>query len=132
MTRDYRDLARAFEDGRLEAEGFAHRDHIGVAWQMLTDHEFLEASRRYAGSLRSLANRAGVPEKFNMTITMAFMSLIAERIAQAPEGPFETFLADNPDLTSHDLLDRWYSKDRLKTDLARSAFLMPDRAGAPA
>jgi hypothetical protein len=132
MTRDYRNLTRAFEDGALQADGFTHEDHIGVAWRMLTDHEFLEASRRYADGLRSLAIRAGVPEKFNMTITMAFMSLIAERIARAPGAPFDKFLANNPDLTSHGLLDRWYSKGRLNTDLARSAFLMPDRAGAPA
>lgn len=128
MTTDYRELARAFEAGTLDAAGFSHADHIGVAWQLLGDHDFIEASHRYVTALRAFAARAGVPQKFNMTITMAFMSLIAERKAASEVDDFETFLAENSDLITASLLDRWYSKDRLMSDLGRSVYLMPDKA----
>ena len=45
------------------------------------------------------------------------------------QDSFEAFIAQNRDLLSNDLLAKWYSPERLKSDLARSVFLMPDAAG---
>ena len=125
--RDYAELAAHFEAGRLDAKGFSHVDHIGVACQMLQQYEFLDAAWRYGNALRGLAARAGVPEKFNTTITLAFLGILSERMAETPHETFGEFLAKNPDLSSRALMATWYSDARLGSESARHRFLLPDR-----
>ena len=67
-----------------------------------------------------------MPRKFNATITLAFMSLIAERMATTQYVDYDDFITSNPDLLSKDVLEQWYSPERLSSILARSIFLMPD------
>lgn len=117
---------RSFEAGKLEPAAFKHTDHVAVAYEMLGAYEFLEACSKYAGNIRALAEKAGAPMKFNATITVAFMSLIAERMVSGNYETFEAFIFDNQDLQSKNLLERWYSPERLNCDTARAVFLMPD------
>jgi len=55
--------------------------------------------------------------------------VIAERQARRPAEIFSDFAEANPDLLSWkpSVLDRYYSKELLASDLARRTFLMPDR-----
>lgn len=126
MTARTRDLARAFEAGALDPAAFAHRDHVAVACDMLRRYDFMEATARYAAGLRFLAAKAGAPEKFNATVTLAFLSLIAERMRTSEHADYDDFIARNRDLLSKDLLGAWYSPERLRSDLARGVFLLPD------
>ncbi|MBL4756639.1 MAG: hypothetical protein JKY32_03045 [Rhizobiales bacterium] len=73
-----------------------------------------------------MATKAGAPKKFNLTITIAFMSLIAERMAACDHEGYEDFMSLNLDLMAKDLLEKQYTPTRLYSDLARSVFLMPD------
>ncbi|MCK7613362.1 hypothetical protein [Roseibium sediminicola] len=126
-SRNYPDLTDRFEAGTLAPEGFSHVDHIGVACQMLQRYDFLDAAQRYGHALRGLAARAGAPDKFNVTITLAFLGLLAERMAGTAHKSFAEFLEKNPDLTSRTLMATWYSEGRLASGTARQRFLMPDR-----
>ena len=126
MRRNYKELARAFESGDINVAGFGHIDHVGVAYQMLGDNDFLDASVKYSRSINTIATKAGHAQKFNVTITMAFLSLIAERMSVTHHNSFDTFIAKNEDLLSADLLSKWYSLERLRSDLARAVFLLPD------
>ncbi len=119
-------LARSFEIGELDPAAFKHTDHVAVAYEMLGAYEFLEACNKYASSISALAERAGAPKKFNATITLAFLSLIAERMASGEYKNYEEFIAQNQDLRSKNVLERWYSPERLNCDTARAVFLMPD------
>ncbi len=127
LSETYRDMADRFEAESLDARGFTHVDHIGVACQMLQRYEFLEAAHRFSASLRAIAAKAGAAEKFNATITLAFLSLLSERMANTPHASFGEFLEKNPDLTSRSLMETWYSPERLGSKKARETFLMPDR-----
>jgi hypothetical protein len=120
------DLARAFEARTLDPAAFSHRDHVAVACDMLGCYDFLEAAARYAESLKAPAAKAGVPEKFNATVTLAFLSLIAKRMRTAEHADCDDFIARNPDLLSKDVLEPWYAPERLRSDLARQVFLMPE------
>jgi hypothetical protein len=66
-----------------------------------------------------------VPEKFNATVTFAYMSVIAERMQSAPAESAENFIAANPEILSGNVLSR-YSKARMQSDLARNVALLPD------
>ncbi len=119
-----------FEALALSPADFGHADHVRAAFAMLERYDFATACARYAGAIKAMAERAGAHDKYNATITFAFMSVIAERKAHAPDADFDDFLARNPDLLSKDILLSWYSKDRLSSPLARSQFLMPLTADA--
>ena len=129
MSAGYAELASAFEAQDLDPANFRHADHIGVAYELLRKYDFLQATARYGESLNAIATKAGAAEKFNTTITVAFMSLIAERMSLGTAENSDDFIAHNPDLLSRDVLKTRYSAERLKSDLARQVFLMPDMPG---
>ncbi len=120
------DLLARFEGGDVDPATFTRADHLRAAYMMLRAAEFFEAAQRYAAALRALTIRAGAPEKFNATVTMAFLSLVAERMAAHDPGDADGFLAAHPDLLGP-ALARLYSPDRLGSPLARRAALLPDR-----
>lgn len=97
-----------------------------MAFEMLRRYEFLEAALYYSRALRRVCARAGRPEKFNQTLTLAFLSLIAERLAAHPTTDFAAFESANPDLFDSGVLARWYSPGRLAGALARRVFVLPD------
>lgn len=124
-------LARALDQGTLTPTRFDHRAHLQVAYEMLAEDDFLAAAQRYASGIRRLAAAAGAPDKFNLTITLAFLSLISERLARQPPGGFDAFIATNPDLLQPDLLASRYSAQRLNSPEARSILLLPDQPAPP-
>ena len=82
MPGPYSRLTRDFEAHCIDPDSFGHIEHVQVAWEMMHRYDFMELSGKYAMAIRAIATRAGAPEKFNLTITLAFLSLIAERFHQ--------------------------------------------------
>jgi hypothetical protein len=115
MTEIETDLAR-FVRGDCDPRNFPHREHARMAFEMLRRHSFPETLLHYSQGLRRMTTRAGKPEAYHETITVAFLSLIAERMDEA--GDFDSFALRNPDLFERDVLARWYRPERLAT-LAR-------------
>ena len=118
-------LAR-FLDGAIAARDFPHHEHVRMAFAILRRHEFTDAALRYANALRGIACRAGKPEAFHLTVTLAFLALIAERMARGTAADFAAFAHANPDLFAKDVLARWYRPEQLASPLARRVFLLPD------
>lgn len=123
MSDTYADKLSQLEDGSLSPEGFSHRDHVGVAMQALRTYEFFDATNRYAAGLRKVTEKAGVPEKYNATVTLAFMSLIAERMQDNDD--VDGFLGRNPDLKSIGNVAARFGQERLNTAMARKVALLP-------
>ncbi len=115
-----------FVRGEICAADFPHREHVRMAFEMLRRHDFAESVLHYSHTLRAMAARAGRPEAFNQTITVAFLAVIAQRMAADAGGGFADFAARNADLFERGLLRRWYRPEQLATPLARGAFLLPD------
>jgi hypothetical protein len=131
MRKNYVELARSFEDCDIDARAFGHVDHVGVAYEMLRNYDFLSASVKYSECINTIATRAGASQKFNTTITLAFLSVIAERMDATRHDTFDAFIEENQDLLSGNILAKWYTPERLRSDLARTVFLMPDAAAEP-
>jgi hypothetical protein len=127
----YEILLDAMRRDDLHACNFGHADHVGVAYQALEEMEFFEALALFARGIRGAAERSGAIGKFSATVTLAYMSLIAERRATGAYAGAEDFIARNPDLGTPGLLERWYSPEVLDSALARDVVVMPDRV-APA
>lgn len=122
------DITSAFEAHAIDNTTFGHAEHVQVAYDLLRKYDFIDAAAIYAKGIRTLAAKAGAPGKFNLTITYAFMSLIAERLANSQSSTFEAFIAENPDLMAKTALSQWYPQERLNSALARRIFLLPDVA----
>ena len=78
------DELEKFLHGALDPAQFRHADHIRVAFEMLRRHDFLDTARAYSNGLKALASKAGRPTADHETITLAFLSLIAERLDHHP------------------------------------------------
>jgi hypothetical protein len=115
-----------FLSGNQSNADFRHRDHVRVAYGMLGRFAFPEAAYLYARELRAIAARAGRPAAYHETITLAFLSLIAEHRSQGRFETFDVFADANRDLMDKTTLLRWYSPARLESEAARQTFLLPD------
>ena len=120
-------LTRRFRALDISDGGFSHRDQEEVAFDLLRVHDFAQANAIFAGTIKTMTERLGIPEKFNTTITLAFLGLIAERASAATYVTFDAFLAENSDLMDRNILGSWYSEERLCSDTARRTFVLPDR-----
>ncbi len=126
MTADCPELGR-FVRGEIPAAGFPHREHVRIAFEMLKRHDFPETALHYSRALRAMAEKAGRCEAFHQTVTIAFLSLIAERMENRA-ADFTAFAQANPDLLEKSVLARWYGAARLASAAARRTFLLPEPA----
>jgi hypothetical protein len=120
------DLVR-FVRGEIAAADFPHREHVRMAFEMLRRHDFAETVWLFSWALRAMAAGAGKPQAFNQTVTIAFLSIIAERMELCGDD-FASFRRDNPDVFGKHALERWYPQERLNTAAAGRIFLLPEPA----
>jgi hypothetical protein len=119
----------AFLHGKTDGATFRHADHIRVAFEMLQRHAFLDAAAAYSTALKDIAARAGHPAAYHETITVAFLSLVAERCAERDYADFAAFATANADLMDKSVLRHWYGPARLGSAIARRTFVLPQPAG---
>jgi hypothetical protein len=119
---------RALETGTLDPKAFPHPEHVRFAYAMLERYPFGEAITRFSEGLKLLAAKAGRPEIYHETITVAFLALIGERRARAQDEDWRAFKAKNSDLFDKRCLEKWYGAEQLGSDLARRTFCLPQGA----
>jgi hypothetical protein len=122
---------RAFEIGMLEPAEFPHAEHVRFGYEMLERYSFGEAVSRFSAGLKLLAAKAGKPEVYHETITVAFLALINERRAHSASETWFGFKRDNVDLFDKRCLEKWYGTEQLGSDLARRVFCLPTSPPAP-
>jgi hypothetical protein len=124
MTDD--DFADAFEMGNIAPADFDHRAHLRAAFCLVRRRPFLEACAAMRDGVQGIARRAGRPGLYHETITVAFMSIVAQRVASQPGILWDAFFAAHPDLRDRALLGRWYAREMLESAHARAQFVLPD------
>jgi len=119
------DELRALEAGEIDPDLFPHREHVRLAFEMLRRYPFAEAALRFGNGLRRLTSKAGKPEIYSETITIAFLALIGERRAGMRSNEWPAFIAANSDLEDKNILERWYDAAEMKSEVARRTFVLP-------
>jgi hypothetical protein len=119
---------RALETGALDPAKFPHAEHVRLGYEMLRRYSFGEAVVRFSRGLQLLAAKAGRPQVYHETITVAFLALVNERRARSDAQSWGEFKADNSDLFDKRCLEKWYSAEQLASDLARRTFCLPQGA----
>jgi hypothetical protein len=122
-------LVAAFESTDLAADHFTHVHHVRVAWWYLRHASLPEALLRFSTALRRFADAKGASRKYHETITVAYMLIIADRLADRTDWSWDQFAAANPDLflRSPSPLAAFYTQETLMSERARRTFVMPDR-----
>jgi len=122
-------VLRAFEDCQLDPAKFHHDDHIRLAWLCVQRYGAREAETKLLDGLRRFAQRAGVPQKFMHTTTIAWTRLVAAAQTGSPRTVnFSGWIQSRPQLLDRNLLARYYSPGRLEAPEARSGWVEPDLA----
>jgi hypothetical protein len=118
----------ALENGALDPARFPHPEHVRLACEMLARYPFGEAVTRFSRGLKLLAAKAGRPEVYHETITVAFLALVSERRARGGAQDWSEFKWANGDLLDKRCLGKWYTAEQLASDLARRTFCLPQGA----
>jgi hypothetical protein len=128
MQTDETRYLEQFEQLELGPEHFDHVGHLYMAWLHLKHYDLEEANARVCTGIRNLADKFGVPEKFNHTLSEALMRIMAGRMNDRSDA-FDAFLQANPDLVDdcRGVLARHYSDECLTSDRARAGWVEPDR-----
>jgi hypothetical protein len=123
------DFVQAFLSCTLPAEQFHHADHVRLGWLMLRRAAWPQALVGFCEGLKRYATSLGQAGLYHETITVAYLLLIHERQEREGASTFAEFAARHSDLLSWrpSVLDRYYLKETLASDLARRTFVLPDR-----
>ncbi|HMD40394.1 MAG TPA: hypothetical protein VKH15_14015 [Candidatus Acidoferrum sp.] len=119
-----------FESCVLPGDSFHHTDHVKMAFLYLQKYSPLEALGRFSSAILRFATANGKPDRYNETVTWAFVLLIRERIARTNrQQTWAEFAASNEDLLRWDdnILKKYYRAETLASPLAKSTFLFPDK-----
>ena len=124
----HEEIIHGFEADTMPGE-FHHADHVRLAFAYLSLHPPLEALERFTAGLKRFAAARGKAQLYHETITHAYFFLIRERMAREPEIDWDRFARQNSDLLQWKpgILERYYQESTLKSELARSVFVLPDK-----
>jgi hypothetical protein len=124
-----REIIRSFETGFVPAESFHHADHVRLAFAYLSEYSSFEALQKFCVALKRFAASHGKSQLYHETITWAYLFIIHERMARSGNADWDEFARSNPDLLvwKNGILNRYYKESTLKSDLARTVFLLPDK-----
>jgi hypothetical protein len=123
------ELIQKFETNAIPEDSFHHADHVRLAFAYLCEYPALQALEKFSSALKRFAAARGKTQLYNETITCAYFFLIHERMARSECAEWEEFSHHNLDLLiwKDGMLSRYYKEATLKSDLARTVFLFPDK-----
>jgi hypothetical protein len=123
------EVIRRFETGAVPEDSFHHADHVRLAFAYLSEYAPLEPLDKFTSALKRFAAALGKAQLYNETITHAYFFLIRERMARSASSGWEEFAGGNPDLLvwKGGILSRYYHEATLRSELARSVFVFPDK-----
>jgi hypothetical protein len=123
------ELIQRFESDAIPEDSFHHADHVRLAFAYLCEYPALPALERFCSALKRFAASRGKAQLYNETITCAYFFLIRERMARCERATWDDFALQNSDLLTwkDGILSRYYREATLKSDLARTVFLFPDK-----
>jgi hypothetical protein len=84
-----------------------------------------------SNGIQQTARYAGAPQKYNATVSKAWVELVAHHTHDDTATDFDTFAARNPALLDKRLLTRFYRPATLASPQARTGWTPPDLAPFP-
>ena len=110
-------------------DSFHHADHVRLAFAYLSEYPAPQALDKFSCALKRYAAARGKAQRYHETITHAYFFLIRERMARFSAAEWDEFARSNADLFTwkNGILTRYYEEATLKSELARTVFIFPDK-----
>ncbi|GMQ82713.1 MAG: hypothetical protein BMS9Abin05_2173 [Rhodothermia bacterium] len=133
ISTDDREFLSQFEARLFPENEFHHREHVRLAYILLTQHVAREAHARFRSGLKAFINYHGIEKsKYHETISRAWMLAVDLFMNQSdPSSSSEEFISQNPRLLKTEIMLTHYSRERLFSESARTAFVEPDLEPIP-
>ena len=128
MSAEFQDL---MAEVMASTERFGHREHIHLTWLAVRRHGVGDAIRLVSNGIQQTARYAGAPQKYNETVSRAWVELVAHHTEHDPAPDFDAFAAGNPALLDKRLLTRFYRSSTLASAAARTGWVAPDLTPFP-
>jgi hypothetical protein len=113
------------------AERFGHRQHIHLTWLAVRRYGTPAAAELISDGIKQTATYAGAPQKYNATVTRAWVELVGHHTVHSDADVFDSFATQNAALLDKKLLTRFYRSSTLASDSARTRWVEPDLASFP-
>lgn len=113
------------------AEQFGHREHVHLTWLAVRRHGIPEAIDLISDGIQCTARYAGAPQKYNATVSRAWVELIGHHASETDEEDFARFADQHPALLDKRLLTRFYHSATLASPHAKQGWIPPDLAPFP-
>jgi hypothetical protein len=110
---------------------FGHRQHVELTWRAVRQCGMPDAIDLICQGIQRTARYAGAPQKYHVTISRAWVELVAHHVAHDGSDDFEAFATRNPMLLDKRLLTRFYRSTTLADLRARTSWVEPDLAPFP-
>lgn len=110
---------------------FGHREHVHLTWLAVHRFGVAEATEVVGEGLQRVARSAGAAQKYHVTMTRAWVELVAHHAAHSSADDFDGFAEEHPALLDKALLTRFYRPQTLAGPRARSGWVEPDLAPFP-
>jgi hypothetical protein len=111
---------------------FGHREHLRLTWLAVRRCGTSGAVDVISAGIQRTARYAGVPQKYNATVSRAWVELTAYHMGEVPGESFDDLVRRNPGLLDKRLLTRFYSSRTLASADARMGWVEPDLKLFPA
>jgi len=113
------------------ADRFAHRQHVHLTWLAVRRYGTAAAIVLVSDGIQGVARYAGAPQKYNATVSRAWVELVGHHADHSFAADFDTFAEQNCALLDKRLLTRFYRPSTLARDEARAGWVAPDLAPFP-
>ncbi len=113
------------------AERFGHRQHVHLTWLAVRRCGTAAAIHLVSDGIQGVARYAGAPQKYNATVSRAWVELVGHHAGQSNAADFGTFTGQHPALLDKKLLSHFYRSSTLASIAARTSWVEPDLAPFP-
>ncbi|HET7356407.1 MAG TPA: hypothetical protein VFJ09_06990 [Nocardioidaceae bacterium] len=111
---------------------FGHREHLRLAWLLLDDTGFTtQAEEELSRIVEGIAVAHGKPQRYNRTLTGAWVKIVAHCRNVGGGASFEELLRRHPWLLDKRIITRHYTSRRLASAQARKTWVAPDLRPLP-
>lgn len=118
-------------EATARADAFGHREHVHLTWIAVRRVGMPAAIAVVSNGIQRAARYAKAPQKYHLTVSRAWVELVAHHTAEHDLPDFTAFAERNPALLDKRLLTRFYRSATLAGARARTTWVEPDLAPFP-
>jgi hypothetical protein len=124
-------FSELMEEVMASAERFGHRQHVHLTWLAVRRCGTAAAIGLISDGIQGAARYAGAPQKYNATVSRAWVELVGHHASRSGTADFGTFTDQHPALLDKKLLGRFYRSSTLASTTAKTTWVEPDLAPFP-